>query len=354
MYVSEELKRKVKDIPIMDVAHLLGIKFYRGTLAYCFIPGHPDKHASLRFWPQKNRWKCFSCTSEEGQRGGDSITLVMVHEGLPYNDAVVWLANNFNIYIHDCRVSTYSKPKRSKHRKYLQQERPDTPTANVDIELLEWVVSVGKLSPEAESFLFSERKYKDSVVHERRIFSISDKFRFANAIIEKFGVDRALASRLIIHHVGNLYRSALDDKCVVFPYFDIDGSVINLQSRKYVPCDKKYRYKFPPGLPIHMYNIDLTNIFPADKPIYIAEGVTDCLAMLSDGKNAVAIPGVNNFNPDDIFALQRHRLFIYPDNDDAGKTLIKTLNEKYELNVGVLNVPEPFDDYCDYYTSKQI
>lgn len=352
MYVSEELKRKIESIPIMDVAHLLNIHFHKGALAHCFIPGHVDKHASLKFWPQKNRWKCFSCTSDVGQKGGDAITLVMIHEGLAYNDAVVWLANNFGIYIPEEIRKSYVK--RIHQRRYNPPKTLCTERVNskVDTELMEWVVNIGKLCPDAETFLFIERKYIESVVYERKIFSITDKYRFADVLIGQFGLERSLDSKLIFRSKDGRFCSALDDKCVVFPYLDIDGRVISLQSRKYIPCDKKYRYKFPPGLPIHIYNLDQVLKFPKDLPLYIAEGVTDCLAMLSDGKNAVAIPGVHNLNPDDLTALRQYRLLIYPDNDPAGNVLIKTLNKKFELNVGVLSVPAPYGDYCEYYMAK--
>lgn len=352
MYVSEELKYKVKNIPIMDVANLLKIQFSKESVAHCFIPWHTDKHPSLKFWPQKNRWKCFSCPSEEGQKGGDAITLVMVHEGLAYNEAVKWLANNFGIFtpnqfpkraIRTTGLKRYTSPK---------AETPIRISSEVDSELMEWVVSVGKLSPEAKAFLFLERKYKETVIKERKIFSITDKYRFAEVLIKKFGEERAMSSKLIKPSKDGRFYSVLDDKCVVFPYFDNNSRVINLQSRKYIPCDKRYRYKFPPGLPIHLFNLDTISQVSIDNPLFIAEGVTDCLAMLSDGKNAVAIPGVHNLNPDDLWALRRHRLIICPDNDVAGNGLVKTLNDKYELNAGVMSVPPPHGDYCDYYIAK--
>lgn len=354
MFINDDLKNKVKNIPILDVARSLNINIYRNHRARCFMPGHEDRNPSLTFWPQTNRWKCFSCTTEDGRNGGDGITLVMHHQGLKYNDAVLWLVRQFGICIpgQKTNIGLNSKSNSNKRKVTIKKEIIAPKDILIDHELFEWVVNMGSICEGAKSFLFKERKYIESVVYKARIFSIEDKIIFANEIIENFGIERSINSRLITRDSWGRFVSTLGEKCVVFPYTNKQGKIINLQSRKYIDCNKSFRYIFLPSLPVHLFNIHNTLHFSLDQPLYIAEGVTDCLAMLSDGKNAVAIPGANSFNPDDISILQRHRLIMYPDNDDAGGRIFNLLNDKYALDVERRTVPDKFKDYCEFYINR--
>lgn len=55
--------------------------------------------------------------------------------------------------------------------------------------------------------------------------------------------------------------------------------------------------------------------------MFIAEGGTDCLALLSEGKKAIAIPGAGAFKEEYIKYLKDKNLFMFADNDDSGKSL---------------------------------
>ena len=85
--------QKIRDIPILDVADKLQLKYsskgsWRKTLCFC----HDDHTPSMGLNPSRNQWKCFSCG-----KGGSHIDLVMEHEGLNFSDACEWLIREFNI-----------------------------------------------------------------------------------------------------------------------------------------------------------------------------------------------------------------------------------------------------------------
>ena len=61
--------------------------------------------------------------------------------------------------------------------------------------------------------------------------------------------------------------------------------------------------------------------------VYIAEGVTDCIAFLSEGKKAIALPGAGSFRPEYANFLRNKTLFMYIDNDEAGNTLFEKINK---------------------------
>ena len=84
---------KIRDLPILDVADKLQLKYsskgsWRKTLCFC----HDDHTPSIGLNPSRNQWKCFSCG-----KGGSHIDLVMEHEGLNFSDACEWLIREFNI-----------------------------------------------------------------------------------------------------------------------------------------------------------------------------------------------------------------------------------------------------------------
>src|SRR4051812_38410904 len=78
-------------VPILDVAAALGLK-PNGRTASCFNgSAHKsgrDAKPALTFLTDYNRFKCHACGVK-----GDSIALVMGVLGVPFKEAVAWLAN---------------------------------------------------------------------------------------------------------------------------------------------------------------------------------------------------------------------------------------------------------------------
>lgn len=90
----------------------------------------------------------------------------------------------------------------------------------------------------------------------------------------------------------------------------------------------------------------------SDEPLYIAEGVTDCLALLSMGLKAVAVPGASMFKEADIELLKGRHLRMYPDNDEAGKRLysrLRTLFASVDTEVEMLSLPDDCKDVSDFF-----
>ena len=58
-------------------------------------PFHDEKSPSFQITPARNFFHCFGCGE-----GGDVIAFVMKHDGLPFNEAIEWLAQRFNIELH--------------------------------------------------------------------------------------------------------------------------------------------------------------------------------------------------------------------------------------------------------------
>ena len=78
--------------------------------------------------------------------------------------------------------------------------------------------------------------------------------------------------------------------CLLFPYYDQDGSLIGVQSRYLGTNEKAPRFQFMSSQKTRLYNLPILNCLDRGDKLYISEGITDCLALLSDGLKAVAIP----------------------------------------------------------------
>ena len=339
----DKFYKQLKNISILSVCQLLSIPIFRNNFIRCISPNHDDHHPSLKINTAKNYWKCFSCDV-----GGDVITFVMIATGLDFKEACNWLASNFNItnpnlFSNSLRnrwtpsISKRSKPKVS-----------NQPNIVLDTELMTWIVNQGGLSKDAISFLFNERKLQKNVIESLKIFSISDTDKFINALLREFGEERCIKSRILIKRFDKLY-SCFMVPSIIFPFYDQNGNLITLQSRTLFPQKPSDRFRFPKGSPIIPFNLpSLSELEPYDT-VYITEGVTDCLAHLSEGHNAVAFPGAQSFSVQYAKLLERFTLKMYPDRDSAGQSLYTKLSEILNTSVFRLDLPAGVKDYSDFH-----
>lgn len=333
---------QLKNIPILSVCQLLNIHVYRGNKIHCISPNHPDENPSLRINIAKNYWKCFSCGE-----CGDVITFVMVATGLEFKDSCQWLASNFNILYPQFFSYKYRRVQVQPQSRKIEKGKTGD-SFKPDIEVMSWIVSQGILSDEAKRFLFDGRKLSLNVIESLHIFSISDKDRFIKAIVNAFGEDRCIKSHLLTRSFGQLSCCFLLP-AIIFPFYDENGDLVTLQSRTLFPQKPSDRFRFPKESPIIPYNLQSLSNLEAYDTVYITEGVTDCLAHLSEGHNAIAFPGAQSFSPQYAHLLERFTLKMYPDNDDAGQSLYSKLADSIQTSVFRLKLPDEVKDYSGYH-----
>ena len=69
----------------------------RGRDYVCRCPFHQENTASFHVSPERGYWRCFGAC----QTGGDAIKFVMLHDGLPFPQAVEFLARRAGIMIEE-------------------------------------------------------------------------------------------------------------------------------------------------------------------------------------------------------------------------------------------------------------
>lgn len=306
---------RIRSLPIEAVAERLG---FRVSHHKCLCPFHADKHPSLTFSKAKNSFTCYACSAH-----GSVIDLTMKALDKNFLEACQWLANGNNV------ILTERQP----------AEKPQRTTAP-DLEWLNSLVCRPRLNAEAEHFLFEQRKLSPKVVQWLGISSIS--------------------SPMPCWRYG---RPFFDAPSLLIPYRDVDGRLVSVQSR-YLGADaEKPRFRFVKGAQCSIFNLPVLKLLSPGEPLFIAEGVSDCMALLSAGHKAIAIPSATLLTPRDrqiLASLSTQgaplNLHMYPDADAPGEKLYRQLLAlANEIGASLLRhqLPEGCKDFADLYRTKR-
>ena len=298
---------EIRATPIEEVAENLGIGIVR-HMALC--PFHNDKNPSLHFDLKKNRYKCFACGAS-----GNVIDLVMRYNNMEFKEAINWIGNK--------EVNT------AKDNAYETKESREEA---VDIEYLEVLMKNVCINEDAARFLFDERRIERRVVEWCGLTSVS-----SDTPCWRWG------------------KAFYDAPSLLIPYRDVDGKLLTVQGR-YLGKEKKPRFKFPQGSQAGMYNKQVIATLKKGDELWITEGPSDCWAMMSAGRKAVAIPSATSLTTGDLRLLgdglqKGVSLHMAPDNDRPGMELFKTLKRHFpDLQGHVL--PDGVKDFGEMWKLK--
>lgn len=311
--------KKLRDLSVVEVAERLGLHVSHGK---CHCPFHDDSHPSLMFRKGKNSFRCFVC----GTGGSGPIDLVMKVLNKSFPDACQWLADEGNVNLEQ------RKSYRAKAVGRGPCERVDS---SIDLPYLESLVERPVLNNEAKRFLCDERKICSEVISLMGISSISRPVPMSR----------------------NLRCGFFNAPSLLIPYRDAQGRLISVQAR-YLGSDKsKPRFQFPKGSVCSIYNLSVLPKLGEDEPLFITEGCSDCLAMLSSGRKSIAIPSATLLKPADITVLRSFlgtdstRLHICPDRDRPGEQLYIDLKKLFPRLVRH-QLPEGYKDFGEWWAKK--
>ena len=293
--MTQEQITLLRAIPIEDLASRLGLDV-RHHKALC--PFHNDHHASLSFNVRKNTYRCFVCDAH-----GDTIDLVRHLLNKDFQQACLYLSDG----------SIEPIPAHSPHSPHETQ-------FPFDASRYEKYFDRPYLSPEACRFLFDQRRLDPRVIRWCRLTS---------------------------------WRDRQGTNWLQIPYYDPDGNLIGIQNRNLTPGAEP-RFRFPKGARCSIYNLPILNLLKENEPLYIAEGASDCWALLSAGHKAIAIPSATLLKPNDLQPLLTlnskllTQFHMYPDRDLPGERLFLQLQALLP-NLTHHHLPPDCKDYSDLY-----
>ena len=305
--------QRLRDLPIEQVAKRVGLHVVRHK---SLCPFHDDHRPSLTFHARSNTFRCFSC----GAQGGP-IDLVMRRLGMSFPEACRWLDGGVTI---DPLPLSRPRPREEEEtHKYFDAARYGRFFEHP------W------LSDRARSFLFQERRLDPRVVAWCRLTSWTDR------------------------HGTHWLQT---------PYYDTQMRLVGLQNRnldykKIAGAEASSsepmaqpRFRFPQGSRCGLYNQPVLLRLRPGEPLWITEGCSDCWAMLSSGRKAVAIPSATTLHASEVrLLLDLHErlstpFHMYPDADAPGERLFLQLRD---LLPGLTHhhLPPGCKDFSEYYLS---
>ena len=295
--------QKLRDLPIEGVAERLGMDVTRHK-ALC--PFHDDHHASLSFSVRRNTFRCFVCGEH-----GNTIDLVMRRLGKNFREATEWLNGGAALDMPKYRHADISK----------KEEPP-----SFDASRYERYFEHPWLNDEARRFLFDERRLDPRVVRWCRLTS---------------------------------WRDRQGVPWLQIPYYNSEGRLVGVQNRNLVKGGSP-RFRFPQGSECGIYNLPVLGMLKPHDELWITEGCSDCWAMLSSGRKAIAIPsatlvstltgtGTNNLHNRLKLALTLGlSLKMYPDRDVPGERLFLQLKQLLPT-LQHHQLPPDCKDFSEYY-----
>ncbi len=293
---------RLEATPIEGVAERLGLQVNRHK---CLCPFHEDSRPSLTFNTYKNRYRCFVCDAH-----GGVIDLVRHIRNCGFREACQWLDGG--------GILGGIVPKiRPEHQQKQAQ-------AIIDIAWLTSLIQPKVLNEEARRFLYAERHLDERVIAWCGISSINRP-----TPCWRYG------------------KPFYDAPSLLIPYYDMDGRLMSVQSR-YLGTEDRPRFKFPRGSNCHVYGMQILRYLREGEELWITEGCSDCWAMLSAGKKAIAIPSATLLKDKDIEPLRGLNLHMAPDQDKPGERLFLELRERLPQLVRH-QLPSGFKDYGVYY-----
>jgi DNA primase len=291
-----------------------------GSVYVALCPFHSEKTPSFVVSPTKNIFKCFGCGIS-----GNAIKFVMEYEKISYFDAVVKIAQKYNIPV-----------------KYLNSEKDKVYkglylTTRI---IAEFYKESLKNSSIAKEYL-KKRSISPQIVEEFEIgYSPQENDVFYRYIQEKNIQLNDLEKIGLITINENGIRDKFSGR-LIFPIKDIKGNIIAFGGRT-LQEGKQPKYLNSPDTVIYKKGNTLYGIYQSlpyikeKESVIIVEGYMDCLMMHQAGfNNTVATLGTA-LTEEHIKLLKglADNFYLIFDGDDAGKKAALRACEIF-MNIGI-------------------
>jgi DNA primase len=313
-------------IPTSDVISKKVILKKRGSEYSGLCPFHNEKTPSFTVNDQKGFFHCFGCGAH-----GDIIGFVMQQDGLDFKDAVIKLANDYNITIPFIKTEKGKETENKTTRQYLLLE---TACQFFQDNLFQYQ---GKL---ALDYLNKRGLDKDNIKKFRLGFAIES---FDNLIthLKKHGFNEAELTESGI--IGKNQKGNLYDKFrgrIIFPISNKMNKIIAFGGRSM--GDNQPKYLNSSETSIFKKGRNLYNYSNARKSIYenkfacLVEGYMDVIALDISGIGNIIAPlgtAITNDQIKELFKITED-IVVCLDGDTAG---INAMRRVIDIALPIIN-----------------
>ncbi len=337
----------LRSIPVDKVAAALGFQISRGA-AKCRLPGHDDKNPSFSVRSQSNRFHCYACN-----RGGDTIELVRIMQGVDFVTACNWLSEQFGISAASPTRNRYTRVTQPKcqtvEHNEVKSEGSDNATLP-DEEVFGFILARSRLTTKGRDYLLS-RSLTEQTIQRFNVGQIGDNRLLQSELIKAFGLERITRCGLLQKGRYGQFL-ALKSGYLLFPFVD-DGRVVYLQARRLGDGDGP-RWLCPVGLRPPAFNLDV--LTERVTTILICEGVTDVLSAHELNINSIGLVGASaRLDARTLGRLRGRNVAVLGDADRAGESFAtRTVRQLSASGITATtkSVPRGSNDLNDYLCKK--
>jgi len=346
----EEIKLSMKIEEIID--DFVSLK-KRGSNYIGLCPFHDEKTPSFTVTPARNMFKCFGCGES-----GDGIAFLMKHEALNYPEALKFIAKKYHIAIEETKQTSEEIAKRTKKESLKI-------VTNFAFKVFRYNF---KTTP-GYKYMTGERKFKDNILNTFGIGYAKDSWTYlsGSATKRKFNPNFLLETGLAGKRQtdGGLFDRFRNR--VIFPYFDIAGTVVGFTSRILINDKKQAKYINSSNSELFDKSKILYGLFQAKKHIvkqdycFLVEGNTDVMQFHQIGiQNTVGTSGtaLSSYQIKLIQRFTSHVILLF-DADNAGqnaalKSIDKFIKQDFKVDIVILPDGEDPDSFALKNTKDEI
>lgn len=337
--LGEEIKRRV-DYRSFYLRYCRAARISRGTLrSLCPLPSHKHSGKGAPGLSVDLNQGLFHCFSRD--EGGDAIKFYSLMNGISYGRALFELAKELGININEAR---------NPHLPFQQkaeEQKEEVPTLKRErmIKICESFLRACRVEEQMEGVNYLERRGISRGAMKRAgivYFPRRSYHRVMRKLMDSFAVDELQQSGLF-NEQGNLtfYLHRL-----IFPFF-VEGRAVYLQARTTASGIEPRWHNLRGNVP-SLYNADSLNKLASGKVVYLVEGFTDTLTLLTHRFNAVGIVGAGGFKEEWIAPLGRFKVVAALDADEAGQRATEDYKEMFEargMKLAQVNLPTDVNDF---------
>ncbi|MBR1549729.1 MAG: DNA primase [Bacteroidales bacterium] len=329
----------------------------RGANHIGCCPFHNEKTPSFYVSPSKGIFKCFGCGE-----AGDVVAFLKKHEHFNYPEALRYLAQKYNIEIHE-EEQTEEQKERQNERDALFHVSEFAQKYFADLLYNDEMGRAVGLS------YFHSRGLSDEVIKNFGLGYCLDEWSnftdharrsgYSDAVLEKTGLT---IFKEDTHKSYDRFRGR-----VMFPIYSISGRVLGFSGRVLSSEKQAAKYVNSPDSDIYNKSRTLYGLYQARSAIakankcYLVEGNIDVISMHQSGvENTVASCGTS-LTTEQIRLIKRYtpNVTVLYDGDSAGiKAALRAVNLLFAegMHVRVVLFPdgEDPDSYAQKYGSTQL
>lgn len=313
MKISQEIIEKVKDAAdiVEVIGEIVSLK-KRGSNYIGLCPFHKEKTPSFTVSPEKGIYKCFGCN-----RAGNIFTFISEFQGLKFNEAVIFLADKYNVHI----------PKNINNEDNKTQSRIELAYEAMAEAAVFYHKNIRKKEGNIALQYFHKREFNDEIIELFLLgYSLTEWDLLTNKLIkqgfdEEILIETGLAIRSERGKLYDRFRAR-----AMFTIKDFMGRVVGFGARLMIDDKSQPKYINSPQSIIYdksklLYGIyESKNAIRDKKFAIMVEGYADYLTLYRAGiENVVASSGTSLTN-EQLALLKRYTKsisFAY-DGDEAG------------------------------------